>query len=239
MGAIVTYFDMLFPFLFGRAFIEASFRKSRVVKVTVRDFPSYLEGLSLRQLRCSDVPLKEGAFPFLFGRAFIEAKIPLALNDSPWHFPSYLEGLSLRPHKWVTISAACTYFPSYLEGLSLRPLLDYPNCALCGHFPSYLEGLSLRLTQDDFSIFQNSNFPSYLEGLSLRPCLNSQQLPRCPWDFPSYLEGLSLRPTGRPSQAAAVRGFPFLFGRAFIEALQPPPQRRMWQISLPIWKGFH
>ena len=36
-------------------------------------------------------------------------------------------------------------------------------------------------------------------------------------DFPSFSEGLSLRATGRPSHAAAVRGFPFLFGGTFIE----------------------
>ena len=60
-----------FPFLFGRAFIEAA---QRVYGCDMlRDFPSFSEGLSLRQRKPPVPPPTEGGFPFLFGRAFIEA----------------------------------------------------------------------------------------------------------------------------------------------------------------------
>ena len=63
-------FGWLFPFLFGRAFIEATTDTTH----TMRD---------------------EG-FPFLFGRAFIEALRVFVDGVERPHFPSFLEGLSLR-----------------------------------------------------------------------------------------------------------------------------------------------
>mgnify|MGYP001745948280 CR=1 FL=1 len=62
-----------FPFLFGRAFIEAKKTNSRK-----RD----------RQ-----------TFPFLFGRAFIEALAPVMPGGIARDFPSFSEGLSLRLKK--------------------------------------------------------------------------------------------------------------------------------------------
>ena len=60
-----------FPFLFGRAFIEA------------------IKPVASRAPRGSE-------FPFLFGRAFIEALgSSFSSADAP-HFPSFSEGLSLR-----------------------------------------------------------------------------------------------------------------------------------------------
>ena len=59
-----------FPFLFGRAFIEAE-SPALVTKVT----PS---------------------FPFLFGRAFIEAIRDVKAHPDKYDFPSFSEGLSLR-----------------------------------------------------------------------------------------------------------------------------------------------
>ena len=59
-----------FPFLFGRAFIEAALEG--------------LDGFGIPE------------FPFLFGRAFIEATLFGGLRQGRQHFPSFLEGLSLR-----------------------------------------------------------------------------------------------------------------------------------------------
>lgn len=86
---------MEFPFLLGRAFIEA--------------FGS------------DEVEAAEMVFPFLLGRAFIEASIlQTAMQFRLPHFPSYLEGLSLRRIVPVGRDNVNSGFPSFLEGLSLR-----------------------------------------------------------------------------------------------------------------------
>ena len=70
------------------------------------------------------------------------------------------------------------------------------------------------------SIFGNAAryFPSFSEGLSLRP-QRPLSLPRDRPHFPSFSEGLSLRRVRtRHRRRRCARGFPFLFGGAFIEA---------------------
>ena len=62
-----------FPFLFGRAFIEAC-QAWRGAAEAIRDFPSFLEGLSLRLRGVGGPGEVHAAFPFLFGGTFIEAK---------------------------------------------------------------------------------------------------------------------------------------------------------------------
>ena len=84
-----------FPFLFGRAFIEAG--------------------------RLVFAKRKDGLFPFLFGRAFIEAGELAGWIGGRQDFPSFLEGLSLRPNRTVSLELTVSEdFPSFLEGLSLR-----------------------------------------------------------------------------------------------------------------------
>ena len=61
-----------FPFLFGGAFIEAQ-RCPRGHARSHGHFPSFSEGLSLRQLRKATTQKLTRKFPFLFGGAFIEA----------------------------------------------------------------------------------------------------------------------------------------------------------------------
>ena len=52
-------------------------------------------------------------------------------------------------------------------------------------------------------------------------------------DFPSFSEGLSLR-RQLDSQAVEVHErFPFLFGRAFIEAMRAVHRRRRWTENFP------
>ena len=62
-----------------------------------------------------------------------------------------------------------------------------------------------------------------------------------PWaDFPSFSEGLSLRHFKLRPRLEGTPSFPFLFGRAFIEAglvIAHLPIRT--GISLPFRKGFH
>ena len=62
----------IFPFLFGRAFIEAEL--------------THIESIA-----------EWATFPFLFGRAFIEAIDDVKAHPDKYaDFPSFLEGLSLR-----------------------------------------------------------------------------------------------------------------------------------------------
>ena len=63
-------------------------------------FPSFSEGLSLRDLA---------------GAVIAEVKP---------HFPSFSEGLSLRGFRIARLSVHFSYFPSFSEGLSLRVFLD-------------------------------------------------------------------------------------------------------------------
>ena len=63
--------DSVFPFLLGGAFIEA-IRAGREPGIS-GDFPSFLEGLSLRQRKETLKMAHLHTFPFLLGGAFIEA----------------------------------------------------------------------------------------------------------------------------------------------------------------------
>ena len=61
-----------FPFLFGRAFIEAV-HVTDAFATAEPDFPSFSEGLSLRHTGSGGAVHPRVRFPFLFGGAFIEA----------------------------------------------------------------------------------------------------------------------------------------------------------------------
>ena len=74
----------------------------------------------------------------------------------------------------------------------------------------------------------SKNFPSFSEGLSLRhSAISFEQT--FSTDFPSFSEGLSLRHFGFGILGRGWHVFPFLFGRAFIEAQDPGPS------SLPVF----
>ena len=60
-----------FPFLLGGTFIEA--KKTVPTAQCVKVFPSFWEGLSLRQKPAPDAPWPHPVFPFLLGGTFIEA----------------------------------------------------------------------------------------------------------------------------------------------------------------------
>ena len=61
----------VFPFLFGRAFIEAQSVSLHFLRH--KHFPSFSEGLSLRPGEDDAGHGAGGRFPFLLGRAFTEA----------------------------------------------------------------------------------------------------------------------------------------------------------------------
>ena len=69
---------------------------------SIRDFPSFSEGLSLRVLAAA-VHVNAG-----------------------FHFPSFSEGLSLRDRIYVEDAGLTSkHFPSFSEGLSLRGIRRY------------------------------------------------------------------------------------------------------------------
>ena len=84
-----------FPFLFGRAFIEAH-RRRRSSQNPLPGFP-FLFGRAFIEAPSSWHVLKPSTqFPFLFGRAFIEATNHSFYTPGSLDFPSFSEGLSLR-----------------------------------------------------------------------------------------------------------------------------------------------
>ena len=66
-------YALLFPFLFGGTFIEAT--SSVSLTSGGIHFPSFLEGLSLRDGVYSVFTGLVSGFPFLFGGAFIEGLV--------------------------------------------------------------------------------------------------------------------------------------------------------------------
>ena len=92
-----------FPFLFGGTFIEGCpiWLKRRLAE----NFPSFSEGLSLRQTTDTTHTMRDEG-----------------------DFPSFSEGLSLRLHLLSDHGFPCREdFPSFSEGLSLRPGHRHPG----------------------------------------------------------------------------------------------------------------
>ena len=131
-------------------------------------FPSFSEGLSLRESLCSLTLPAQGAFPFLFGGTFIEGYVAWKLNEQAGDFPSFSEGLSLRVSPAKRLLFRVRDFPSFSEGLSLRESLCSLTLPAQGAFPflfggTFIEGyVAWKLNE------QAGDFPSFSEGLSLR-----------------------------------------------------------------------
>ena len=112
--------------------------------LTVADFPSFSEGLSLRADQGFGAHLRGCKFPFLFGGTFIEGAVVFPVPGTPGNFPSFSEGLSLRATTAKQKMGGPIHFPSFSEGLSLRVIRRRTVVFLNGDFPSFSEGLSLR-----------------------------------------------------------------------------------------------
>ena len=139
------------------------------------DFPSFWEGLSLRQAAACGQDLGRPGFPFLFGRAFIEARRSAIISLSATaNFPFFLEGLSLRLDRVAVIVRQRRDFPSFFG----RGFIEARLC-----MPPWQP---------------TSSFPSFWEGLSLRPPVPRPGRPVSAPDFPSFSGGLSLRRLRHP-----------------------------------------
>ena len=134
----------LFPFLFGGTFIEGVI--IACLLLSQEHFPSFSEGLSLRESRLRVQPVASPMrFPFLFGGTFIEGRLVTCGRRGCTVFPflfggTFIEGL------WPSFMVPKNkHFPSFSEGLSLRvEATSAPRYRFRGNFPSFSEGLSLR-----------------------------------------------------------------------------------------------
>ena len=154
------------------------------------NFPSFLEGLSLRP------------------------GVAVGGHNVDGDFPSFLEGLSLRQCKSPGLSHVPD-FPSFLEGLSLRQGRVQQRPTGCHHnFPSFLEGLSLRPTAAMMPSTQRGNFPSFLEGLSLRLCGNLGFSVYF-FHFPSFFGGAFIEAKSAETHSGSSRPISLLFRRDF------------------------
>ena len=135
----------LFPFLFGGTFIEGVI--IACLLLSQEHFPSFSEGLSLRESRLRVQPVASPMrFPFLFGGTFIEGRLVTCGRRGCTVFPflfggTFIEGL------WPSFMVPKNkHFPSFSEGLSLRvEATSAPRYRFRGNFPSFSEGLSLRV----------------------------------------------------------------------------------------------
>ena len=92
------------------------------------DFPTFLEGLSLRQNLRGLLGHYRVPFPFLLGRAFIEAYTMSQERITPTEFPFLLGRAFIEAMRPSSESMRkCFYFPSFWEGLSLRPCTCHPR----------------------------------------------------------------------------------------------------------------
>ena len=132
-----------FPFLFGGTFIEG--RLMGCLRGSGSDFPSFSEGLSLREVTSNRVTWLALIFPFLFGGTFIEGPYRRHTPCQSAQFPFLFGGTFIEGFIASSSRGSGSYFPSFSEGLSLRvgalPRLRIDSW----NFPSFSEGLSLRV----------------------------------------------------------------------------------------------
>ena len=114
---------IIFPFLFGGTFIEG---ERTMIKAAVEaDFPSFSEGLSLREPPYQHRGTSPQVFPFLFGGTFIEGMFPVGCRVCSGGFPFLFGGTFIEGGNIPTnTTTRAGNFPSFSEGLSLRE----PGC---------------------------------------------------------------------------------------------------------------
>ena len=115
-----------FPFLLGRAFIEAP----PAFTCTSRScsFP-FLLGRAFIEARSGvGTDLYYGEFPFLLGRAFIEAQSPNRDALGALDFPSFWEGLSLRRGRDPCLHRPWEPFPFLFGGAFIEAQRKLMSC---------------------------------------------------------------------------------------------------------------
>ena len=141
-----------------------------------------------------------------------------AVGRDSTNFPSFSEGLSLRVCAHGINFTCNTYFPSFSEGLSLRVRFAEHALTSQRRFPFLFGGTFIEALCTCRSRSPNHpHFPSFFGRAFIEAGGTSLSKP-LKRDFPSFWEGLSLRRPSQPLPNRQSHQFPFLLGRAFIEA---------------------
>ena len=94
-----------------------------------RHFPSFSEGLSLRDRRWFRTAAFLRVFPFLFGGTFIEGDAVRTGCTPDYHFPSFSEGLSLRAtqsaHEAHSMRFPFLFGGTFIEGYVQHERLEH------------------------------------------------------------------------------------------------------------------
>ena len=108
------------------------------------NFPSFSEGLSLRDYKCKATKtLRE--FPFLFGGTFIEGSSARRLYAAPSRFPFLFGGTFIEGYILFTQRGSRgVEFPFLFGGTFIEGWQITRAPAKSSNFPSFSEGLSLR-----------------------------------------------------------------------------------------------
>ena len=156
-----------FPFLFGGTFIEGTARELSQEKPG--DFPSFSEGLSLREYISVGRGRENPEFPFLFGGTFIEGSGNKDILRSQRKFPFLFGGTFIEGHVVGNFRIRHRVFPFLFGGTFIEGPFSFASWyrALMD-FPSFSEGLSLRASFSRPAFSFTQYFPSFSEGLSLR-----------------------------------------------------------------------
>ena len=112
------------------------------------NFPSFSEGLSLREHQQHSVLLSVLGFPFLFGGTFIEGALILASCQDAPEFPflfggTFIEGCSIWSETKDGVTFPFLFGGTFIEGACFSGL----GAAAVMNFPSFSEGLSLRVAE--------------------------------------------------------------------------------------------
>ena len=140
-------FNSEFPFLFGGTFIEG-IEWGFITQSGRWDFPSFSEGLSLRERDGRWLVSKVDSFPFLFGGTFIEGALILASCQDAPEFPflfggTFIEGCSIWSETKDGVTFPFLFGGTFIEGACFSGL----GAAAVMNFPSFSEGLSLRVAE--------------------------------------------------------------------------------------------
>ena len=141
-------FNSEFPFLFGGTFIEG-IEWGFITQSGRWDFPSFSEGLSLRERDGRWLVSKVDSFPFLFGGTFIEGALILASCQDAPEFPflfggTFIEGCSIWSETKDGVTFPFLFGGTFIEGACFSGL----GAAAVMNFPSFSEGLSLRVAEN-------------------------------------------------------------------------------------------
>ena len=135
---------------------------------STQDFPSFSEGLSLRDL--GEVDVNSGVvFPFLFGGTFIEGQgQPRGHRRRP-PFPFLFGGTFIEGANKLEAAHISNVFPFLFGGTFIEGNLSRKGRALKFAFPFLFGGTFIEGFQElQVQCFPYRNFPSFSEGLSLR-----------------------------------------------------------------------